>query len=1000
MDNKTFNTDALARGFETVSVRRIDSLKADAVQLRHTASGARILHISCPDRENCFCVAVPTPPPDDTGMPHILEHLTLAGSQKFPCKEPFFEMIKRSVATFINALTGNDITYYPVCSTVKADLINLADVYFDAVFHPILSEETFMREAYHLAPVDPAKPLGDLRYDGIVYSEMKGVFSSPEGILERDAVRRLLPDTCHGKESGGNPEAIPDLTLEALRRFHAARYNPRNAFIVLYGDIPTADWLAFLAPRLDALAARPGATASADASGEAAKRQPKWESPRSFAAHYPLPADEDTAEKTYLMLNWLLGDSTDLAFSARVSILSFLLAGTDAAPLKKAINDSHLGANVAWAGASPNGLELTYHLALEGSEPDRLEAYRKVVLDTLSEVASKPFDRDDIAAAFQQTVYACNEIGSNYAFTNATNAATAWCAGLDPASLLDRAPYFERARREIEDDPWLLPGLVRTLFLDNTHRLDIVLSPSATMEAEQDAALAARLAEVRKELSDGECERIAEAAAALEAMNSRPNTPDDLKCLPSLKVSDISPKPQVVPATREETGAGGFFVAADGMPTNGIVYLAAAFDLRGLPSRLWNYIARFEGAVSDFGTKGLDYAEATRRRTRCTGVLACNLSSQLSFDGQTFRPSLVFTMKTTESSLDDALEVFRQALFELDPRDPARMADLIVQDRAVLRADFVQDARATTRIHSARRLSRQSHVEDVVRGLPQLALLERLGAAAPEVSYGESAESIEAIRDFILDPARASFSFAGPDGARDKTRAAVDKWLSAMRPAGVPAAWTEDFTPDFAPFREGLSAALQVSFSALSAPAPHASSPESLALSVGSSIVSTDYMLPEVRLKGNAYGAGVGYTAATSTLVFSSYRDPHVAETLETMLKAKAFVTSSVWSKEKVDNAILTIVKRFEAPIRPAAAVTRLLTHNLIGITDEWLAERYAKLLALKPQEVQETTLRLLEEAMPRASYCVAASEAMLAEAARRIPGLTISPIIAAPHHP
>ena len=213
--------ESIRNGFEIVSSRNLPTMDGEAVQIRHPASGARILHIRCPEAENCFCVAVPTPPPDDTGMPHILEHMTLAGSEKFPCKEPFFEMIKRSVATFINALTGNDMTYYPVCSTVKADLFNLADVYFDAVFHPLLSDRTFAREAFHLAPADPAAPTGALRWDGIVYSEMKGVFSSPEGILERDSIRKLLPDTCHGRESGGNPESIPDLTLDALRQFHA-----------------------------------------------------------------------------------------------------------------------------------------------------------------------------------------------------------------------------------------------------------------------------------------------------------------------------------------------------------------------------------------------------------------------------------------------------------------------------------------------------------------------------------------------------------------------------------------------------------------------------------------------------------------------------------------------------------------------------------------------------------------------------------------------------------
>ena len=238
-------------GFEVKAVTPIDELRAVTIELAHQQSGARLLHLYTNDTENLFSINFPTPPSDDTGVPHILEHAVLAGSEKFPVKEPFFEMIKMSMATFINAMTSSDHTYYPVASNVKKDLFNLAEVYFDAVFHPLLTEETFKREGHHLAPADPEDPTGDLKITGIVYNEMKGVFSDPESLLYRSMTSRLLPDTLYACESGGDPDAIPDLTYEQLKKFHETYYHPSNSYFFLYGDIPTSDYLSFLADKLD-----------------------------------------------------------------------------------------------------------------------------------------------------------------------------------------------------------------------------------------------------------------------------------------------------------------------------------------------------------------------------------------------------------------------------------------------------------------------------------------------------------------------------------------------------------------------------------------------------------------------------------------------------------------------------------------------------------------------------------------------------------------------------
>ena len=974
----------LPGGFQVVSVTPVKSMNAEARRFEHVKSGARIIHVATKDTENCFCICLPTPPPDDTGMPHILEHMTLAGSEKFPCKEPFFEMIKRSMATFINALTGNDMTYYPVSSNVHKDLFNLADVYFDAVFHPLLTRDIFRREAHHLAPKDPANPLGDLRIDGIVYSEMKGVFSDPESILERDSCRSLLPDTCHGFESGGDPEAIPDLTLEKLRAFHATNYHPSNAYIILYGDIPSEDYLAFLAPRLEGY--------NRIEPLPPPKRQPRWTEPRTLRDFYPLPAGEALEEKTYLMLNWLTGDAADPAQAALMSILSLLLVGNDGAPLKKAVNDSHLGANVLFDGANSSGLEASFHIALDGSEPDRLDAFRKLVLDTLADVASRPFSDEEIKAAFQQSVYSCIEITSGYPLNVALRIAALWNAGLEPAEYLDFLHYYDELRARLADDPGLLGRTIREKLVDNPHRLDIVLAPDHDCEARTEAKLAERLKAARAGLTDDDLRAIAADAEHLSAINAAPNPPELVARLPKLDVADIPRKPRPIPVVTEELPTGRALLLVNDVPSNDVVYLSAAFNLSGLPEALWPYLPRYAGAVADFGTAGRDYAATARRRATVCGLLDATVTSCTTTRGiGDVVPYVLCTLKTTMSSLDEALDVFEEALFELDPEDRARMDEVLVQDRTVLRADFVQDARGTANVHAARDLSLIGQLKYRVSGLPQLALLEEL-AGDTAAAYPRVTDAILRIRDFILNRNRVDFSVTAPARANAALRARIGRWLDRMSDAPV-APLAIPFTPSFAPRVEGLSAALQVAFSSYSLPAPHFSDPEAMLLRVGAALVSSNYILPELRFKGNAYGAGLAYLGAGARLNFSSYRDPHVAETVAVYRASLDYVKNIKWTQEEIDNAVITIAKSEETPFRPAATSATALSYRLGKFDEEFRQRQWTTLLSATPGTVRDVIVRVLEEGLPHASGCVAASKEMLEAALPALPELTITPI-------
>ena len=980
----SFQPGTCVHGFRVVAVTPVASLRGMAFQFEHVASGARVLHLVCDDAENAFTVSFPTPPPDDTGMPHILEHMVLAGSEKFPVKEPFFEMVKMSMATFINAMTGYDTTYYPVCSNVERDLFNLAEVYFDAVFHPLLTASTFAREAHHLAPVVPNEPDGAWRIDGIVYSEMKGVFSDPESILARDAIRLLLPDTCYGRESGGTPQAIPDLTHEALRAFHASHYHPSNAYIVLYGNIPTERYLAFLAPRLAPFARR--------AATRLPGRQPRWQAPRFEQADYPVGAAESTVEKTYLLMNWLTGDTRDTVDAATLRLLSLLLLGHDAAPLHRALIDSRLGADLVHSGAGEAGCEMTFHVGLEGAEADRFPAFQNLVLDTLRGLADTPFTDEQIQTAFQQAAYETLEIAPLFPLHTVFRVVGAWMAGLDPLTYLDLASHYQHVRERLRDEPTLFNRLIRERLLDNPHRLDILLAPSTTCEARREAELADALDRRRSALGADERRALAAAAAELDRANGTPNPPEAVALLPQLSPSDIPPDPLTIPTTIE-TLDGGTALLVNDLLTNGIVYLALQFDLTGLPERLWPYLPRYADAINKFGAANDDYAALAARVGANTGGIAAAAAFRTTVDDPgRLIPVLQLSMKTLAERIDPALDLLGDILFALNPRDSERMRDVLTQVRAENRVEMIQNGSATVRLQAGRQLNAVNYLEHLAGGLPQLALSEAWVADFARGSR-DVTEAIEAIQAFVLNRRRVSASVTAPAAATDAIRTRLAAWLARMDNAPLAAAPLA-FTPSSQPRIEGLAASLQIAHCAMVLPAPHLSHPDEPLLAIGAHLLAMDYLLPEIRFKGNAYGAGFSHQPLAGTFSLTSFRDPRLAETIDVFRRAVDFVRTAPWSQADIDRGIIGVAKRDGKPLRPAEATSLALHRHTVGETFARRRARRQRLLQATPASVRHALVGALEAGLPQASVCVLTERGRLEQARSRLAGLVIEDVL------
>lgn len=961
-------------GFEVKAVTPIDELRAVTIELSHQHSGARLLHLYTDDTENLFSISFPTPPSDDTGVPHILEHAVLAGSQKYPVKEPFFEMIKMSMATFINAMTASDHTLYPVSSNVKKDLFNLAEVYFDAVFHPLLTEDTFRREGHHLAPVDPENPTGDLKVTGIVYNEMKGVFSDPESRLYRSMTSRLLPDTLYARESGGDPDAIPDLTYAQLKGFHETYYHPSNGYFFLYGDIPTSDYLTFLADKLDAIPRNETSASMRPLRPEVA-HQPRWKAPQTIQDTYPVGTDEPLDEKTYLMLSWLIGDATDPEDVILCRLLSLILLGNEAAPLRKAIIDSKLGADLIYSGASSIGPSGTFYVGLKGSEADRAEAFTQLVIDTLTQVSDSEIDSEKIEAAFQQATYYYQEVAPMFPLRILYRVTESWIYEKDSDTFLKLGESLATVRQRWKEDPAIFNELIRERLIDNPHRLLSVLSPDQSMQARIEAELAERMKAIRSEYTDDQVRQIAADAAELERLNGQPNPPEALAKLPQLQVSDLPEKPRHIPTVVEKVA--GRDLLKNDVFANGVNYLMLNFDLQGLPEHLWTYLPRYTDAIGKLGAAGMNYEEIAQRTSAATGGIGCSPGfATHALDVNRPLLNLNFQIKALDDKIEDALDVLHDLVFDVDPRDTERLRDVLVQAVAEYRTEMVQDGLGTAIHHASRGLSPQAHLAEIVNGLPQLRNSETLLNGFDELNT-DLMGHIEEIRDFLQTRGRVTASFTGSDASFEKTRERLSEWLGKMRNEPV-ASDQIAFQPFGTPPREGLAGPIQIAFCAHVIPAPHYSHPDSTLLSIGAHILRLDYIMSEIRFKGNAYGAYFNYSPFDGILYQASYRDPHVARTLNVFAQAVDYVKQVEWTQTDIDRAIIATAKNGEKPIRPSQSASDALSQHLTGQTREMREERYAELRRATPSEVKRALLELLEGNRDKAAVCVVSSREKL----------------------
>ena len=965
-------------GFEVKAVTPIDELRAVAIELLHPQSGARLLHFYTNDTRNWFSISPITPTLDDTGLQHILEHSVMAGSLNYPVKEVFFEIMKMSLATYdsTNAMNYVDHAFYYVSSDVKKDMFNLAEVYFDSVFHPLLTEETFKREGHHLEPVDPDQPTGDLKINGIVYNEVKNGLSAPEACLYLAVNGGLLPDTCYARNSAGNSLVMPDLTYEQLRTYHQTYYHPQNSYFFFYGNIPTDDYLVFLADKLAALP-KPETKGFLHPLRSEISHQPKWGSARTITDTYPIGADEPLTEKTYLMLSWIIGGTTDPEDVILCSILNLILFGNEGAPLRKALINSKLGTDtlINFLG-DLTGPNRTFCVGLVGSEADRVEAFTELVINTLTQIADAEIDKEKVEAAFQQIAYDYQEVTPNFPFQMMKRVVNTWIYEKEPTLFLKMGTHLSTVRQRWEQNPRIFNELIRERLLDNPHRLTTILTPDPNMQASFDANKDSRLKAIRSKLTDEQMRQIAADAAELERLSGQPNSPEDLAKLPQLQISDLPTNPQHIPTAIERVS--GRPLLRNDIFSNGVNYLVLNFDLQGLPQQLWQYLPRYTDAVSKLGTGKMNYEELAQRSAAATGGIGCFPDfSTHALDPNRPVWNMQFRLKALDEKMEDALGVLQDLVFDVNPRDKERLHNVLSQ--AVVEYQNLIHSYSGPSIanhHAARGLSPEAYLKETVFGLPQFRMSEML-LNHFDKSCEELTDSIEQIREFLLVQDRVTASFTGSDVAFDLLQGRFAEWIRDMRDEPITATQI-GFKTFRTPPREGLAAPIQIAHCTQMVPAPHYSHPDSGLLTIGSHILENDYMLPEIRFKGNAYGFNFSYNPFESLIHQGSSFDPHVARTLDVFAQTVDYVKQTEWTQTDIDRAIIAKSTDYQKTVRSSHASVDALTHYLAGQTREMFEEKYDQLQRATPKEVKRTLLQTLEENRDKASICVVASREKL----------------------
>ena len=953
--------------YEVLKEEDLQDIHSKGWLLKHKKTGARVMLIENSDENKVFNIAFRTPPKNSTGVAHILEHSVLCGSREFPLKDPFVELVKGSLNTFLNAMTYPDKTCYPVASCNDRDFQNLMHVYLDAVFYPNIykKEEIFRQEGwnYHLEQKE-----GPLKYNGVVYNEMKGAFSSPDDVLEREIMNSLFPDTTYGCESGGDPVNIPDLSYEEFLDFHRQYYHPSNSFIYLYGNMDMEEKLEFIDSHY--LSAFDSLAIDSQIRDQEAFAQVK-----DIQKSYPVSEDEGEEDNTYLSYNMVVGEAADINLSLAFEVLDYALLSAPGAPLKQALLDAKIGKDIY--GSFEDGIKQTYFsIVAKGANLSRKEEFIKVIRDTLTKIAEDGIDKKAVTAGINYYEFRFREADfSSYpkGLMYGLDILSSWLYDdTKPFCEVQLLEGFEFLKKALEEG--YFEDLIRKYLLDNTHGAILSLVPEKGLAAKRDKELEEKLENYRKSLSDEELTRMVENTKALEAYQEAEEAPEALTCIPMLSREDI--KKEITGLTNEEHYVDDSLFLYHDVCTNGIGYADLLFEIHDFDVNTVHYLGLLKSVLGAVDTENYSYGELFNEVNARTGGIAYGIEVfDDAQDTDAFRAMFAVRGKALYPEMDFMFSMIREVLTTSKLDDTKRLYEIIARVRSRAQASLASAGHSTAVLRGASYASPMAAFQDEMAGIGYYQFIEKLEKDFDSCK-DEIVKNLRKVMEEVLRPENFCVSYTGERESLDVVKAqaaGIKKVLfNGQKPESVKQA-------PCIKKNEAFKTSGQVQYVAQNGNFRKKGLEYTGALEILKVILSYDYLWINLRVKGGAYGCMSGFKRNGESFLVS-YRDPHLKRTLEVYQGVPDYIRAFEADEREMTKYIIGTISNKDVPRTPQMQGSISKTAYFSNVTEDMLQKERNQILGAQKEDIQKLAA-LVEAVLSDDQICVVGSETAIEKA-------------------
>ena len=936
-------------GFEKIRSQKISSLNTQLEEYKHT-SGAQHFHFSNDYSENVFMVAFRTIPEDSTGVAHILEHTALCGSEKYPVRDPFFSMLRRSLNTFMNAFTASDFTAYPFASQNEKDYFNLLEVYLDAVFFCNLDPLDFAQEGHRLEFEKPNDPNSPLIQKGVVYNEMKGATSSPISLLYQSVQEVLYPESTYHNNSGGDPTVIPQLTYEQLKQFHTLHYHPSNAVFMTFGNIGAKRqherFSKFALSKINTVRE----------TEIKVREETRYREPQTKLFEYPLD-DDNSVDKTHIVLGWLLGKNTEVKSRLKCHLLSGVLLDTGASPLRLALEQSDLSTSASpLCGLEEGHMEMNFVCGVEGSNPESADEVERLILDVLENICSEGIDSESLESALYQLELSQREIGGDgwpYGLQVIFSCMPAAIHRGDPIALIDIENALLELREEIKDQDFM-KKLIRDLLLDNPHRVRIVMQPNRDLGARLVQDEKNRLAKLKEELSAEQKKEIVDLA---DQLKTRQSLVEDLGVLPKVTRKDIPERknfPSISGREYEE-----YFLTSAAASTNSICYHQVINPIPNLGSEKLRLLPILSNMMPELGSAGRSYVETQRLQHRVSG----GISAFSSFRGSPADCDvpvgyLTVSSKTLQRYASEMMRVVKETVNQIRFDEKGRFKELLNQIYVGKLNSITSNGHQLAMMAASSSLRPSAGISELGSGISGLLNLKQMvNKIARDNELNALLEELSELYFSINSTKPHLLAIAGEADLEGLENDLVRIWSkhssSSNRFAGnLPANSAKNIA---------YIISAKVNFCAAAYPTVSENHPDSAALSVLGSVLRNGFLHSEIREKGGAYGGGATHDVANGIFRFYSYRDPRLMDTFDDFEKSLEWLASNGVSEDALEEAVLGVLGSIDAPGSPAGELKQAYHQNLLGNFAEKREEKRKKILKVTGEDLLKVADRYLK---------------------------------------